>query len=238
MGEATLSDADRTGFGFDRPDAELIDRLREAERMPALGRVGGYELVAVAGIGGQGVVYRARQIATGREVALKRILAGSWAGEAARSRFAREIQADAVLHHPNIVTVYGVEEIDGQPLLAMEWIDGVAIDRWAEARDEGTVLGTFLKVCAGIQHAHQRGVIHRDLKPSNILVDAAGEPRVLDFGLAKVTTSRSRLTVSGGFLGTLAYSAPEQVRGDADGADVRTDVYAHRLSPPTEMSRP
>ncbi len=228
-----LSDADRSSLGLLLDDDAVVGRVGRAMRPLELGRIGRYDLLGVVGQGGQGVVYRARESDTRRPVALKRMIAGPFASEAVRSRFRRETEIDLALRHPHIVTVYAVEEVDGQPMLAMEWVDGTPLDRWASADPRpgvADVLRAFLKVCDGVRHAHQRGVIHRDLKPSNILVDSAGEPRVLDFGLAKLMDSgvdpRSRLTHTGGFLGTLAYAAPEQIRGDEDGVDVRTDVYA------------
>jgi eukaryotic-like serine/threonine-protein kinase len=237
-----LSLDDASKFGFDLPENELIERLRLAADGVPLGRLGGYELLSVAGRGGQGVVFKARQPNTGRNVALKRVGDGSWAASSSRWRFAREVEVEASLRHPNIVSVYGVEIVEGQPLLALEWIDGVPLDRWASpvksappSRSVAEVLAMFLRICDAVHHAHQRGVIHRDLKPSNILVDATGEPHVLDFGLAKLITGvvglkggedARNVTVSGDFLGTLAYAAPEQVRCDPDGADVRTDVFA------------
>jgi tetratricopeptide (TPR) repeat protein len=226
--------ADLRGFGFDGSDA-WTQRLAEAEADAPLGALGAYELIDVAGRGAQGIVYRAREPETGRIVALKRLIGGPLASEPMRARFAREALVDAALSHPNVVGVYDVSDADGQPLLSMEWIEGAPIDRWA-AREGGArrpireIVEVFLKVCEGVRHAHQRGVIHRDLKPSNILVDASGEPHVLDFGLARLagpgSDAATRLTRSEGFIGTLAYSSPEQLRGERDAIDVRCDVYA------------
>jgi len=267
------ADEDLSGFGFDLPDDDWLGRVRRAGQPRVLGRVGEYELLGEIGQGAQGIVYRARQPHTAREVALKRLAAGAFATPSMRVRFEREVEAAAALHHPHIVTVYGMEFVDGQPLLAMEWVDGVPVDRWVAAcsqaterrsdeatreevpawpgrpptyvgvqdgRDAGkpvpqkprlpVILRLFSKICAAVQHAHQRGVIHRDLKPGNILVDAAGEPRVLDFGLARLETAQSSsavsLTHTHAFVGTPAYAAPEQLRGTWDAVDVRSDVYA------------
>src|SRR5688572_13486081 len=214
---------DSSLFGFD--SEEWIERLRSARTAEELGTLGPYEILGEVGRGGQGVVFRARQPGTGRPIALKRLLAGSLASEATLRRFEREVEAAVAMSHPGIVTVYGVELIDGSPVLAMEWVEGVELTRWAEGRSRAEILGVFLLVCDAVQHAHQRGVLHRDLKPSNVLVDGSGRPRVLDFGLAKlVADPRASVTSNGQFVGTPAYAAPEQVLGTD--VDARADVYS------------
>ncbi|NOT32228.1 MAG: tetratricopeptide repeat protein [Planctomycetes bacterium] len=219
----SLIDEDSSLFGFDS-DAWL-EQLARARSAEVLGSLGPYELIAEAGRGGQGVVFRARQPGTGREIALKRLLAGAFASPEASRRFEREVEAATTLSHPGIVTVYGVDVVEGAPLLAMEWIDGLQVTRWVQGRPRAEVLRVFLLVCDAVQHAHQRGVLHRDLKPSNVLVDRSGQPRVLDFGLAKLTSgSEGSLTTSGQFLGTPAFAAPEQWRGGE--LDARADVYS------------
>ncbi len=220
-------------FGFESDT--WLDLMRDAAAPEALGTVGGYRIVAEVSRGAQGAVFRAEHVRTGREVALKRPTAGVLAGAEERERFRREVEAGAILHHPNIVGFEGIEVVDGQPLLVMEWIEGLAADKWAidsagELREPRVVLGTFAKICDAVSYAHQRGVIHRDLKPSNILIDGAGEPHVLDFGLARlapgVGPEISRLTRTDGFVGTPVYAPPEQLEPGAHGADVRGDVYA------------
>jgi len=227
--------ADRAALGLDVPDEEWLAQVRRATRARCLGHLGGYELLEEISRGAQGVVYRAWDVRQRRIVAVKRLLAGTFATGPARARFEREMEAAAALQHPNIVRGLAVESTEPHPLLVMEWIDGVPIHRWADeskarGQDQGVVLGVFLKVCDAVHHAHQRGVIHRDLKPSNVLVDANGEPHLLDFGLARLTAPgdlRSMsLTGTSDFLGTPAYAAPEQVRGDHRAVDVRSDGYA------------
>jgi tetratricopeptide (TPR) repeat protein/predicted Ser/Thr protein kinase len=183
------------------------------------------------------LVYKAVQLATRRDVAVKVLLAGRLAGPQQRSRFEREIEVVAALRHPFLVTVYdsGVTP-DALPYFVMEYVDGQPLQAYAEAlrseRDEGLrrLLAVFLEACDGMTHAHQHGVIHRDLKPSNILIDQEGHPHIVDFGLAKLASGegdlRSAITLGGEFLGTLAYAAPEQVSEDAAMVDVRTDVHA------------
>ena len=221
------------GGDFDLPDDRWMARLRVAERPIVLGRIGEYELEGEVERGGQGIVFRARQPGTKRRIALKRMLAGAFATEGMRRRFEREVEAAALLNHPNIVTVYGMDSVDGTPLLAMEWIDGVPATDWARGRAPEEILELFLRLCDAMQHAHSRGVLHRDIKPSNVLVDANSQPHVLDFGLAK------RCPLGGGaggdvldvsksadVFGTPAYASPEQLSGTETRLDASTDVYS------------
>ncbi|MEZ5065973.1 MAG: serine/threonine-protein kinase [bacterium] len=216
-------------FGFD--DDTWLDRLREAENEAPWGRAGVYEIREEIGRGGQGVVYRARDPRSGRDVAIKCLVGGALASPANRRRFSREISAAASLRHRNVVTWLGVTEVHGQPAIVLEWIDGAPIDRWAAGdgarRPVDAIVRVVTQVADAIRHAHQRGVLHRDLKPSNVLVDADDVAHVLDFGLAKSARDTSAtFTATGQFLGTPAYASPEQVRGSADAFDVRSDVYA------------
>ncbi len=178
------------GFLFDEPGDGWLESVRDAETPVSLGSIGDYELIAEVSRGGQGVVFLARQPGTHRTIALKRLRAGTLSTAAMQQRFQREVEAAAALNHPNIVTVYGMEVVDGLPVFAMEWVDGVPVTEWAahgeddERRDPSEMLELFLRICDAVQHAHSRGVLHRDLKPSNILVDECGQPHVLDFGLA------------------------------------------------------
>lgn len=221
-------------FGFDRSDEDWLVRVREARSAQASPvMLGEFEVLQEAGRGGQGVVFKAIQPRTGRLVALKRLSAGAFATPAMLARFEREVEASASLNHPGIVSTYGCELLDGQPVLSMEWIDGRQIDAWAgvgssgEQRSLNAVIALFVELCSAVHHAHQRGVIHRDLKPSNVLIDADDRPHVLDFGLAKLMHDPGGdLTRSGQFMGTLAFAAPEQLRGVPAEVDVRTDVYS------------
>ena len=232
------TDLGELGFGLDTPGDAWLDEVRTACEPRALGRIGDYELLDEVSRGGQGIVFRARQPGTNRAIALKRMLAGSFSTTLMRLRFEREVEAAAALSHPNIITVYGMETVDGQPLLSMEWVDGVPISHWAcppggVRRDPEELLRTFLRVTDAVSHAHSRGILHRDLKPTNVLVDSSGEPRVLDFGLAKWLGDDADMSRSSDLLGTPAYAAPEQLRGPrTDGGaddgrlDARCDVYA------------
>lgn len=202
----------------------------------------GYEIQHELHRGGQGVVYRAIQRATKRPVALKVLLHGAYASERQRLRFEREVDLAASLQHPSIVTIYDSGHSEGQLFYAMELVAGCPLNEFcarlptarsssdASSSVVGGVLQLFKKVCDAVSYAHQHGVIHRDLKPGNILVDDAGEPHVLDFGLARSTDPDELVgvqrTLSGEFLGTLAYASPEQTQADPRQIDVRTDVYA------------
>jgi hypothetical protein len=201
--------------------------LRDAE-------IEGYRLEEELHRGGQGIVYRAIQLRTKRTVALKVLLEGPFAGENARRRFEREIELAASLQHPHIVTILDSGHSRGRYYFAMEYVEGQRLDRYLAQQGPSLqqTIEILAKVAEAVNYAHQRGVIHRDLKPSNILVDAAGVPHVLDFGLAKHTPdvdpeapTIEMLSTTGQILGTVAYMSPEQTRGGAD-VDVRSDVYS------------
>ncbi|MFN7020410.1 MAG: WD40 repeat domain-containing serine/threonine protein kinase, partial [Phycisphaerales bacterium] len=209
---------------------------------PATDILPGYRIVAEIARGGQGTVYEAVQNQTKRRVALKMLDPGPKASRA-RRRIEREAEIAAGLRHPNIVTIYDSAPLpDGRYALAMEFIDGVTLDEWARHLDAAappdrqgarraveTKLRAFGRVCDAVQHAHQNGVIHRDLKPANVIVDAAGVPHVVDFGIARRVIAGSDaagVTHAGEFAGTLAYASPEQVSGEPDAVDTRSDVYS------------
>jgi eukaryotic-like serine/threonine-protein kinase len=178
-----------------------------------------------------GTVYEAEQDNPRRTVALKVIRAGLVSPPLLK-RFAHEAQILGRLHHPGIAQIYeaGVAE-DGQPFFALEFICGVALDEYARRHglNSAARLDLLARVCDAVQHAHDQGIIHRDLKPGNILVDETGQPKVLDFGVARATgadllTSTDH-TRTGQLLGTLSYMSPEQVAGDPAALDRRSDVY-------------
>lgn len=222
-------------------DEELARRIRAwtvdagdalAATVPA--SVAGYRIVREIHRGGQGAVFEAVQESTSRRVALKLLRSGPFASPRERLRFDREIELAARLRHPHIVTVHdaGVTA-DGWPYLAMELVDGGPLAAPATGVADGARLSVALvrRISEAVHFAHLRGVLHRDLKPSNILVDAKGEPRVLDFGVAKPMDAAGPAfetleTAPGEFVGTLAYAAPEQLREGSGGVDVRTDVHA------------
>jgi hypothetical protein len=197
-------------------------------------RIGGYQLVRVIGEGGMGVVFEAEQEHPRRIVALKVIKPGFANTELLR-RFKLESEVLARLQHPGIAQIHEAGTADAgfgpQPYFAMEFIHGLPLREYAKSHQLSTRqrLELMAKVCDGVEHAHQRGIIHRDLKPGNILVDEAGQPKILDFGVARVTGSdaqATRQTDVGQLVGTLAYMSPEQVTADPLELDTRSDVYA------------
>ena len=227
-----MSQTDLTSAGNAPREDEWMEDLREAERPQDLGMLGSYKLQREIGRGGQGIVYLAEDD-TGKCVALKRLLAGSIAGPRHRLRFEREVIATQSLDHPGIVKVLGMVELEHQPVIVMEWVEGQDIRRWAISGEQGPrsreeIVSMGIKVSEAIAHAHRRGVIHRDLKPSNILVDNEGQPRLLDFGLARLENLEDMdpVTLSSEFLGTPAYASPEQVKGLGNEVDTRTDIYS------------
>lgn len=193
----------------------------------------GYELGDPIHRGGQGVVYRAVQKSTGRGVAIKIMLAGPLAGEHERLRFEREVRVLAQLEHPNIVGIVDSGIASGHAYFVMDFIDGQPLDAYLDmgARRHSELVRLFIRICAAVNAAHLRGVIHRDLKPSNIRVDAAGQPHILDFGLAKLVAptpqdGSSDVTMTGQFVGSLPWASPEQAAGHPDQVDIRSDVYS------------
>ena len=196
--------------------------------------IGRYRIIRLIGEGGMGVVYEAEQEQPRRIVALKVVKPGL-AAPALLRRFEQESQALARLQHPGIAQIYEAGTADSgfgsQPYFAMELIRGQSLREYAQALQLNVRqrLDLMIKICDAVHHAHQRGVIHRDLKPGNILVDAAGQPKILDFGVARSTDSEAhatRQTDLGQVIGTLAYMSPEQVLGDPLELDTRTDVYS------------
>lgn len=193
----------------------------------------GYEILAEIHRGGQGIIYEALQLATRRKVALKTLLRGALATSREQHRFHREIALVAALRHPNIVTIYEAgRTAAGRHFFSMERVGGVPLDAYVRGREVPlrTRLLLFLRVCQAVQYAHDSGVIHRDLKPSNILVDAGGDPRILDFGLARITdpelTRTAAATEAGRIVGTVAYMSPEQARGAVDEVGPGSDIYS------------
>ena len=195
--------------------------------------IGSYRIVSVLGAGGMGIVYEAEQQRPQRPVALKVVRGERFIDEHNIRLFQREAQTLARLRHPAIAAIYesGCTE-DGQHFFAMELIRGEPLNRYVADHgiDERSRLEVFGKICDAVNYAHQRGVIHRDLKSSNILIDTDGQPKILDFGLARITevdiAATTVVTEVGKIQGTLPYMSPEQARGNPDEIDLRSDVYS------------
>ena len=193
-----------------------------------------YRIVRLLGEGGMGAVYEAEQEHPRRTVALKVIKAGT-ASPALLRRFEQEAEALGRLQHPGIAQIYEAGTADTgfgpQPYFAMEFIRGLSLQDYAEAHHLSVRerLEIMEEICEAVHHAHQRGLIHRDLKPGNILVDQSGQPKILDFGVVRVTDRDAHATSQtdvGQLIGTLAYMSPEQVLADPLELDTRSDVYA------------
>ena len=199
-------------------------------------RLGPYEVLGLIGAGGMGEVWRARDSRLERDVALKVLPAEALSDETARTRLVREARLASKLNHPHICTIYEVGEADGQVFIAMELVEGLSLSaRLADGPlPVEQVLSYGQQAADALAHAHGRGVVHRDFKSPNVIVTPEGQAKVLDFSLARrlageelaeaTTMTRQSLTAPGMVAGTLAYMAPEQLRGHA--ADERSDIWA------------
>lgn len=192
------------------------------------GRFGPYLVEREIAAGGMGVVYAARDTRSEAEIALKLLRSAFLAGPDEQQRFRTEALAVARLQHPHLVRIHDVGTYAGQPFLAMERLDGGSLAERLKRgplpsqRDAASIVA---KVAGAVEHAHERGVLHRDLKPSNVLFDAAGEPRLCDFGLAKLADDEQSFTLSSAQLGTPPYMSPEQAAGRVREISPASDVW-------------
>jgi WD40 repeat protein/serine/threonine protein kinase len=191
-------------------------------------RFGDYLLEEEIAHGGMGVVYRARQLSLSRTVAVKLLLLGRYSSADSIERFRREAEAVAALRHPNIVAIHEIGECDGQHFFSMDYVDGQSLAEMLrvgpfDQRRSAEVVGSIARA---IHYAHEQGVLHRDLKPSNVLLDAFGQVRITDFGLAKRLDGSSDLTLTGQLVGTPKYLSPEQAAGKHAALGPASDVYS------------
>ncbi len=216
------------------PDRSAIPPEEPAWRPTLPASIGAYRILGILGVGGMGAVYEAEQDNPLRKVALK-VIRPELVSPDLVKRFNRESDVLGRLEHPGIARIYEAGTAEGphgpQPFFAMELVKGDDLDTYARLH-KLTVsqrLGLFIRICEAVHYAHQQGVIHRDLKPANILVDATGQPKILDFGVARLNDPElkvTRQTTVGQVVGTLQYMSPEQVNADPLDLDTRSDVYS------------
>ena len=237
---------------------EPDDQLSSSGTASLIGKkVSHYRVLQVIGAGGMGLVYKAEDLKLGRQVALKFLPEDLVGDPGSLHRFEREAQTASSLNHPNICTIYEIEEHDGKPFIVMELLEGETLrDRVArsavaqQAVPLDQLLDVGVKIATGLQAAHEKGIIHRDIKPANVFLTTFGQVKLLDFGIAKLLkgtpsagdpedrtdrkaeganpgTRDNTLTRTGAMLGTAGYMSPEQIRGEK--LDARTDIFSFGL---------
>jgi serine/threonine protein kinase len=226
-------DSGARGAYLERPALEVAAKLvaqNQARRCARGALVAHYRILDCLGGGGIGEVYKAHDVKLGRLVALKFLRCGTLADAQMKKRFLLEARTASALNHPNICSIYSIDEFEGEPFISMELLEGeTLLDRIARRPlriDE--LLDFSIQIADGLEAAHSRGIIHRDLKPANFFITSENRVKLLDFGLATllpgIQAAESRLTNSGVLMGTVAYMSPEQARAEA--LDARTDLFS------------
>ena len=185
-----------------------------------------YRILDKIGAGGMGVVFKAEDLSLQRTVALKFLPPVFSMDQAAKQRFIHEARAASSLDHPNICTIFEIDETqDGQSFIAMAYYDGESLKEKIDggSLEPAQVVNISIQILHGLERAHEAGIVHRDIKPANIMITGRGEAKILDFGLAKLA-DQTALTQSGSTLGTMAYMSPEQIHGKK--ADLQSDIWA------------
>jgi serine/threonine protein kinase len=223
---AAHSDA---GDFIEKPAGDMTAYLSQPGAHTPGTMIGPYRIVDVIGEGGMGIVYRAEDTRLGRVVALKSVAPKFIGDETRRERLRREARAAALLNHPGIATVYALDEIDGEVYIATEYVPGETLREELQRTRPSLKLtvDTALEIARALAAAHERGIVHRDLKPENVMRADSGHVKILDFGLARLTDDAAGIsfrTADGSRLGTPAYMAPEQIRGQE--VDFRADLFS------------
>jgi serine/threonine-protein kinase len=231
--ECGLDTTDPQGLATARLAVDPLDQSRLASASQKrvqhdLAVFPGYEVLSVLGRGAMGVVYKARQVGLDRLVALKVLPHGSLSDKEVLARFRTEARATAQLHHPNIVQIFDIGELDELPYFSLEFVEGGSLAQKLRGQPQPPRQAVLLveTLARAIAVAHERGIIHRDLKPANVLLTASGQPKITDFGLAKLLSEKTAYTVHGAILGTPSYMAPEQARGDMKAICPATDIFS------------
>ncbi len=185
-----------------------------------------YKIIEKLGEGGMGEVYKAQDTKLDRYVALKFLPAHLTTSEDDKSRFVQEAKAASAMNHPNVCTIYDIQELDGQLFIVMEYVDGKTLKDKKDSLSEKQILEIGIQTAEGLAAAHEKGIVHRDIKPENIMIRKDGIVQIMDFGLAKLykESNVSRLTKAGTTVGTMGYMSPEQIQG-LD-VDHRTDIFS------------
>jgi serine/threonine-protein kinase len=207
------------------PSGEKMEKDDSSDSLSKGAEIYNYKILKKLGSGGMGEVYLAEDTKLNRQVALKFLPIHFATDNTLKTRFINEAQAAAKLNHPNIITIFEVNEHNGRPFFAMEHVEGSPLSDVIEkdGLPSEKAVDITLQLCEGLKEAHNAGIVHRDIKPSNIIIDKSGRCRILDFGLAAIQ-SDERLTKTGTLLGTVEYMSPEQVRGKK--VDHRSDIFS------------